>query len=121
MADPNTGSAYFEIDQIKPEDYAAVKDLKPGEISAPIASRDNEGRDGNLVYKIIRLDKIIPAHTAAFETDYTVLLDEVRRSKQIEAVDDFIDKEIEKTYIIIDPMFKDCVFSREGWAKKLRQ
>ena len=52
MADPHTGSAYFEIDQIKPEDYAAVKDLKPGEISAPIASRDNEGRDGNLVYKI---------------------------------------------------------------------
>ncbi|MBR5043116.1 MAG: peptidylprolyl isomerase, partial [Bacteroidales bacterium] len=36
MADPNTGSAYFEIDQLKPQDYAAVKDLQPGEISEPV-------------------------------------------------------------------------------------
>ena len=27
MSDPNTGSAYFEIDQLKPEDYKAIKDL----------------------------------------------------------------------------------------------
>ncbi|MBQ2161934.1 MAG: peptidylprolyl isomerase, partial [Bacteroidales bacterium] len=52
MADPNTGSAYFEIDQLKPQDYTAVKDLEPGQISEPVESLDNEGRDGNLVYKI---------------------------------------------------------------------
>jgi peptidyl-prolyl cis-trans isomerase SurA len=43
MADPSTGSAYFEIDQLKPADYAAIKDLKPGEISEPVESLDNEG------------------------------------------------------------------------------
>ena len=66
MADPNTGSSYFEIDQLKPEDYAAIKNLKEGEISEPVESKDNEGRDGNTVYKIIRVDKIIPAHPASF-------------------------------------------------------
>lgn len=121
MADPHTGSAYFEIDQIKPEDYAAVKDLQPGEISAPIASRDNEGRDGNLVYKIVRLDKIVPAHTATFENDYTELLDVVRNNKQMEAIDSFIEKKIGETYIIIDPIFGDCDFSREGWKAKVRK
>ena len=121
MADPHTGSAYFEIDQIKPEDYAAVKDLQPGEISAPIASRDNEGRDGNLVYKIVRLDKIVPAHTATFENDYTELLDVVRNNKQMEAIDNFIEKKIGETYIIIDPIFGDCDFSREGWKAKVRK
>ena len=121
MADPNTGSAYFEIDQIKPEDYAAVKDLQPGEISEPIASRDNEGRDGNLVYKIIRLDKIVPSHTATFENDYTELLNVVQNSKQMEAIDQFIDKKIAETYIIIDPIFGDCDFSREGWKAKVRK
>ena len=120
MADPNTGSAYFEIDQIKPEDYAAVKDLQPGEISAPIVSRDNEGRDGNLVYKIVRLDKIVPAHTATFENDYTELLNVVHNGKQMEAIDKFIDKKIAETYIIIDPIFGDCDFSREGWKAKVR-
>ena len=71
MADPNTGSSYFEIDQLKPQDYAAIKDLKEGEISEPVESKDNEGRDGNTVYKIIRVDKIIPAHTASFDNDYS--------------------------------------------------
>ena len=121
MADPNTGSAYFEIDQIKPEDYAAVKDLKVGEISAPLASRDNEGRDGNLVYKIVRLDRIIPSHPATFENDYTELLGIVENEKRMEAVDAFIDKKIEETYIIIDPLFGNCDFSRKGWASKVRR
>lgn len=121
MADPQTGSAYFEIDQIKPEDYAAVKGLKEGEISAPIASRDNEGRDGNLVYKIVRLDKIVDAHPASFENDYTELLDVVRNIKQQEAIDEFIDKKIAETYIIIDPIFGDCDFARDGWKSKVRK
>ena len=121
MADPQTGSAYFEIDQIKPEDYAAVKGLKEGEISAPIASLDNEGRDGNLVYKIVRLDKIVDAHPASFENDYTELLDVVRNIKQQEAIDEFIDKKIAETYIIIDPIFGDCDFARDGWKSKVRK
>ena len=95
MADPSTGSAYFEMDQLKPADYAAIKDLKVGEISEPVESQDNEGylqgRSGNLVYKIIRVDKIIPAHTATFENDYTQILEKVRNTKQMEAVDAFLE------------------------------
>ena len=121
MADPNTGSSYFEIDQLKPQDYEAVKDLEVGEVSQPIASLDNEGRDGNLVYKIIRLDKIVPAHTANFESDYTDLLNLVMQMKQMEAIDGFIDEKLDSTYIVIDPLFGDCDFSREGWAQKVRK
>ena len=31
MADINTGSSYFEIDQLKPSDYIAIRNLKEGE------------------------------------------------------------------------------------------
>lgn len=117
MADPNTGSSYFEIDQLKPEDYAAIKNLKEGEISEPVESKDDEGRNGNLVYKIIRVDKILPAHTASFENDYSDLLDEAKMKLQNEAIDEFIDNKIKTTYIIIDPLFSNCQFSREGWNK----
>ena len=120
MADPNTGSAYFEIDQLKPQDYAAIKDLKEGEISEPIASLDNEGRSGNLVYKIIRVDKIIPSHTATFENDFTQLAEDVRSEQQIQAVNDFIDQKIKTTHIYIDSMYKDCEFRHEGWASKVK-
>ena len=122
MADPSTGSSYFEMDQLKPADYAAIKDLKVGEISEPVESADNEGyqqgRSGNLVYKIIRVDKILPAHTATFENDYAQILEKVQQKKQEEAVDKFLSERIKNTYIIIDPMFADCEFTREEWNKK---
>ena len=121
MADPNTGSSYFEIDQLKPEDYAAIKNLKEGEISEPVESKDNEGRDGNTVYKIIRVDKIIPAHPASFENDYSTMLEEAKMKKQTEAIDEFIDSKIKTTYITIDPIFKDCDFSSKGWNTIVRQ
>jgi peptidyl-prolyl cis-trans isomerase SurA len=121
MADPSSGSSYFEIDQLKPQDYAAIKDLKEGEISEPFSSLDNEGRNGNTVYKIIRVDKIIPAHPASFSKDYTLLLGYAKNNLQMKAINDFIDSKIKSTYIIIDPLFKDCSFERDGWEEKFRK
>ena len=121
MADPNTGSSYFEIDQLKPQDYAAIRDLKEGEISKPIESLDNEGRDGNLVYKIIRVDKILPAHLATFENDFTEISAQVANVRQQEVLDAFIRERALATKIVIDPIFKDCTFNMEVWKSKIRE
>ena len=121
MADPASGSTYFEIDQLKPQDYNAIKDLKEGDVSEPFQSLDNEGRDGNLVYKIVKVDKILPAHPASFSNDYTLLQDQARNKLQMDAINNFIDSKIKSTYIIIDPLFEDCDFEREGWYEKIRK
>ena len=122
MADPATGSSYFEIDQLKPADYAAIQNLKEGEISEPVESTDNEGyqqgRTGNTVYKIIRVDKIVPAHSASFTNDYAELQGRVRGLRQMQAIDEFLEKKIKETYIVIDPMYKECPFSRDIWHEK---
>lgn len=128
MSDPNTGSSYFEIDQLKPEDYKAIKDLKEGEISVPVESTDNDGRPdqvkdfvvGKTNYKIIKVDKILPAHTATFENDFSQLQDEVRREKQQAAITEFLLKKISETKVVIDPMFKDCEFRHNIWSTKFR-
>ena len=121
MADPMTGSPYFEIDQLKPQDYAAIKELEEGGISEPFESLDNEGRNGNTVYKVIKVDKIIPAHPASFTNDYTLMLNQAQEKKQMEAIDSFVDSKIDDTYIVIDPLFKDCVFERDAWSTKIRK
>ena len=121
MADPHSGSSYFEIDQLKPQDYNAIRELNEGDITEPFESLDNEGRDGNLVYKIVKVDKIIPAHPASFSNDYSLLLDYAKQEKSMEAIDNFINSKIKSTYIIIDPLFKDCVFERDGWEEKFRK
>ena len=122
MADPSTGSSYFEIDQLKPADYTAIQELKEGEISEPVESTDNEGyqqnRQGNTVYKIIRVDKIVPAHPASFTNDYTELQARVRNQRQMQAIDEFLEKRIKDTYIVIDPMYKECSFNRAIWQTK---
>ena len=122
MADPATGSSYFEIDQLKPADYTAIQELKEGEISEPVESTDNEGyqqnRSGNTVYKIIRVDKIVPAHPASFTNDYSELQGRVRYQRQMQAIDAFLEQKIKDTYIVIDPMYKECSFNRSLWNSK---
>ena len=121
MADQYTGSSYFEIDQLKHQDYNAVKNLEVGDVTEPFESLDNEGRNGNTVYKILKVDKIIPAHTATFNHDYSRLLEHAKEQKAMEAIDKFVDSKIKITHIIIDPLFKDCVFKRDGWEAKFRK
>lgn len=116
MSDENTGSLYFEKDQLKPADYAVLKDMEEGDISAPFESVDNEGR-GNTIYKIIRLDKIIPSHVANIKEDFSIIQNIANNQKQVEAIDAFIADKQKNTLIIIDDMFKKCDFEREGWVK----
>ena len=120
MADQYTGSSYFEIDLLKPQDYNAIKNLEVGDITDPLESLDNEGRNGNTVYKIIKVDKIIPAHTATFTNDYDLLLGHAQNERAMKAIDDFIDSKLKSTYIVLDPIFSDCEFNRSAWSQKFR-
>ena len=117
LADEYTGSSYFEKDQLKPADYNILKDMQEGDISEPFESLDNEGRSGNTVYKIIMLEKIIPSHVANYKTDFNVLLDDANMKNSNAAIDTFISEKQKSTYIVIDPLFKECNFMREGWVK----
>ena len=119
VSDPATGAPFFEVDRLKPAEYAVLKDMKEGEISRPVESTDNEGREGrgNTVYKILRLDRIRPAHTASFSEDFNILLDMATNQKAVNAIEQFIKEKQATTYIVIDPLFQHCVFQREGWIK----
>ena len=117
LADPYSGSSYFEKDQLKPADYAVIRNMKEGDVSEPFESLDNEGRNGNTVYKIIYLEKIIPSHTATLETDYNQLLETVNNQQAEKAIDEFIKTKQKVTHIFIDPMFRGCDFKYEGWVR----
>jgi peptidyl-prolyl cis-trans isomerase SurA len=117
VADEYSGSAYFEKDQLKPLDYSIIKDLKVGEISEPFETTDNEGRSGNTIYKIIKLEKVIPSHVATYEQDFSILQNEARNRLAMKAIDEFIQKKRESTFIRIDSIFQHCPFLKEGWIK----
>ncbi len=117
MADEYTGSSYFEKDQLKPNDYNVLRNMQEGDISEPFESLDNEGRNGNTIYKILYLEKILPAHVANYQDDYSILIDEVNNKNAMKAIEDFIVEKQKSTYIVIDPLFQGCEFQRKGWIK----
>ena len=117
MADENTGSSYFEKDQLKPNDYNVLRTMQEGDISEPFESLDNEGRNGNTIYKILYLEKVLPAHVANYQEDYSALVDEVNNKNAMKAIEEFITEKQKSTYIVIDPMFQGCDFERKGWVK----
>ena len=129
LADENSGSTYFDKDQLSPTDYNAIRNLTPGQISTTYESTDfgsgvgysagrpNDGRSGNTVYKIIKLEKIIPAHPANLKDDYPVILNFADNQRMGEVVEKFITEKQKTTYIVIDPLFHECSFQRSGWVK----
>ena len=117
MADEYSGSSYFEKDQLKPADYNVLRNMQEGDVSEPFESLDNEGRNGNTIYKILYLERVIPAHVATFQEDYNTLLEEVNQKNSLAAIDKFIEEKQKSTYIVIDPLFRGCDFQREGWIK----
>lgn len=121
VPDVETGAPFIDIDKLKPEEYNVLKNMKPGEISRPIESTDNESRAGmaagNTAYKIIRLDEIREAHTPTFNQDFDILLNMATNQKAEEAVEAFVNDKIGTIYIVIDPLFQKCVFQRDGWVK----
>lgn len=116
MIDENTGASFFEKDQLKPADYNAVRNLKEGEISEPFESLDNEGR-GNVIYKIIRLEKILPSHVANIKDDFMVVQNVANGDLAQKAIDKFIAEKQVENYIYVDDLFKNCQFSSKGWIR----
>ncbi|HIZ86691.1 MAG TPA: peptidylprolyl isomerase [Candidatus Coprenecus pullistercoris] len=117
VADLQSGAPQIAVDNLKPAEYAVLRGMKEGEISVPIVSTDNEGRNGNTVYKILKLEKVIPAHIPTYNEDFNVLQSMATNRKAMDAVEAFIKEEQATTYIVIDPLFQKCVFQRDGWVK----
>lgn len=118
MFDEETGSVYFEKDRLNPSDYNIIKDLKVGEISAPVESLSTDIYErGQIVYKVIKLEEIIPSHTADVDNDFTVVQNFAQQQVQDSAIREFIESKQKVTYIKIDDMFKDCEFDHKGWIK----
>ncbi len=112
---PSERITWFTLDELNPEMYVKVRDMKQGEISEAFRTTD---KDGNVVFRIVRLDNEIPAHRANLKDDYEILWTVALREKRSEAYDKWIDEKIESTYVKISDEFKSCDFLNEkGWLQ----
>lgn len=110
----NTNTSLFEREHLPPADFYAIRNLKIGEISAPFESRDEHA---NVIYKIITITRIVPEHKANLNDDYAIIQNMTKMNKQNEVFLNWVQSRLDKTYIRIDPSYRNCQFDMQGWVK----
>lgn len=113
-SDPSERDTWFTLEELNPEMYVKVRDLKVGEISEPFRTSDE---NNNVVFRIVRLDNEIPAHRANLKEDYQNLNNAALVNKRTKTYEEWIKKKIESTYIKISDEFSSCEFLKKGWLK----
>ena len=114
VVNERTMNSRFEKDQLNPFDYVVLRNMQPGEISYPYEGRDSRG---NTLYKIIKLETLIPSHTANMEDDYNVIQSMAKWERQMDNYNKWVVQKQAYTYIRIDPLYSNCDFERKGWIK----
>lgn len=112
--DPSSRTNWFTLEELGTEMYMRVRDLKIGEISEPFRTTDE---DGNIVFRIVRLDDELPAHRANLRDDYQAIYNAAMLEERRKVYDKWIRKKIETTYIKISEEFRSCGFLSQGWLE----
>ena len=114
MINAQKGTPLFEKEQLNPSDYYSIRNLSVGDLSAPFESRDEHA---NIVYKVIKLTRVIPQHIANLDDDYAIIQQIAKGQNQQQEFIKWINDRIKKTYIRIDPSYSHCDFEIKGWIK----
>jgi peptidyl-prolyl cis-trans isomerase SurA len=107
------GASYVTIDQLDKEVVLALKDLKPGDISQPVAFVDERGKNAvRLIYYKTRTEP----HRENLKDDYNRIAQRAIEEKKMEALKNWFSSRIPTYYIFLDKEFAGCSNIAE-WQK----
>lgn len=99
------GSNYVTIDQLDKDVVLTIKDLKPGQISQPVAFTDERGKHGvRLIYFKSRTEP----HRENLKDDYNRISQRALEEKKMEVLKKWFAERIPTYYIFIDKQFNGC-------------
>lgn len=111
---PSDRTTWFTLEELNREMYVKVRDMKVGEISDPFRTTDESN---NVVFRIVRLDNELPAHTANLKDDYQEIYNAALNSERNKIYEKWVKNKIELTYLKIGDEYKSCDFLNRGWLK----
>lgn len=95
----DTGDKLLKLSDLNPSLYRIVLLLREGDISNPKPYNIGEENNTKPAYRIVRLDKQIPAHTASLETDYNLIKSYALRQKKMRVMRNWMKDLEEQVYI----------------------
>jgi peptidyl-prolyl cis-trans isomerase SurA len=113
-SNPSERITWFTLEELNPEMYKTIRDLKVGEISNAFQTTDE---NNNVVFRIVRLDNELSAHSANLKDDYQSLYNAALMNERSKAYEKWVKEKIAITYLKISDEFKSCDFLQKGWLK----
>jgi len=100
ILNPQTGESLIPMNQLDPNLYRISLLLEEeGDISDPKEFNVGSGNQARKAFRIVRLNRRIPEHTANLEQDYDRIRQVALREKQFREIQDWISKLKEKFYV----------------------
>lgn len=100
------GSSFLTIDQLDKDLVVALKNMNPGDVSKPIAYKDERGRDA---VRIIYLRSRTEPHVQNMKDDYNAIAQEALEHKKSQIMQKWFKDHINTYYVNIDKQFNGCV------------
>lgn len=107
------GNVFLSIDMLDKDMVVALKDLKPGEFSAPQVYTDERGRKA---VRLIHLKRRTEPHRENLMDDYNRIAQRALESKKTQALDKWFKEHIPNYYVSIDKDFNGCDSLKEWKA-----
>lgn len=106
LVNPKTSNTFFEIADLDYDVFFAVDSMKVGQISNPVEFVSED--DGEVFFKIIKLDSRSLPHTANMSQDFSKIKAAAVEEKKARFLDEWVKSKSESTYVEIDDYFMDC-------------
>lgn len=113
MVNPYTGTNRFRSEELDPSLFFAVDRLSVGEISSPLPTTTDEGKQG---FQLVKLISRLDAHRANLEEDYDLIQQLALQQKQRKAVNQWIMRKLSNTYVFVLEEYRHCEFGYD-WIK----
>lgn len=109
----NTGTSKFELHELESAIKLAVEQLEVNEISEPSYVKLDDGKEAFRLFKLLSKAE---AHKVNFKDDYKMIRDMALDQKKDEAISDWINTSLSKTYVRINEAYKVLDF-QYNWLK----
>ncbi|MBO7276481.1 MAG: peptidylprolyl isomerase [Bacteroidales bacterium] len=116
IVNPHNASAIFTKDAINETmlnvEKVEFESMKEGEITKPVRFKTELSN----AYRLIKIKRKTEAHKVDLNLDYDKVQNSALNSKKTDIIKEWANKRLKKTYVKIDPEYKDCDF-KLNWVK----
>ena len=112
------GTTWFPMDQLDPQVSFTVNKLEVGEISSPVPTQTEEGKEA---FRLIKLKSRSEPHRANLVDDYSMITNWALENKKEQKIVEWVNKNVDNAYIMIIDDYTDCDFEIKWFPGKKQE